>query len=374
MMDAMKAIALAQAVGGGGGGGDVTVESLSATENGTYTAPKGKAYSPVAVNVPNTYAAGDEGKVVSGGELVSQTSVTVTRNDTYDTTDNNSVTVNVPQTTVEAITITENGTVTAPGGKAYSPITVEVSGGGSTILSGTSAPTAAQGDNGNIYLKYNWNPPLPAGYTAAGYIGVESAGPYIDTGVANASGAYYEVLAQYTATPGNNYGLFGAQTSQEFAINYYGGVYFVIASNGRVVVPSGQTLQMHRFLVDGSGISVDDGALTGAVDWSKATGRNYYIFAINYIGGVLNTANARVYGCKIWNGSTLVRNFVPCVRDSDDAIGMYDLVNSVFYGNSGSGSFIAGENGDAISNAYVKVSGAWQNLIGSNIGDVGGVT
>lgn len=36
---------------GGGGGGGTTVEALSVTQNGTYTAPSGKAYSPVAVNV-----------------------------------------------------------------------------------------------------------------------------------------------------------------------------------------------------------------------------------------------------------------------------------------------------------------------------------
>ena len=35
----------------GGGGGDITVESLTCTENKTYTAPEGKAYSPVTVNV-----------------------------------------------------------------------------------------------------------------------------------------------------------------------------------------------------------------------------------------------------------------------------------------------------------------------------------
>ena len=35
-----------------GGGGDITVEGLSVTENATYTAPEGKAYSPVVVNVP----------------------------------------------------------------------------------------------------------------------------------------------------------------------------------------------------------------------------------------------------------------------------------------------------------------------------------
>lgn len=33
------------------GGGSVTVEQLNVTENGTYTAEEGKAYSPVVVNV-----------------------------------------------------------------------------------------------------------------------------------------------------------------------------------------------------------------------------------------------------------------------------------------------------------------------------------
>ena len=36
----------------GGGGSSVTVEPLNVTENDTYIAPSGKAYSPVAVNVP----------------------------------------------------------------------------------------------------------------------------------------------------------------------------------------------------------------------------------------------------------------------------------------------------------------------------------
>lgn len=35
----------------GGGGPSITVESLTVTENDTYTAPEGKAYSPVVVNV-----------------------------------------------------------------------------------------------------------------------------------------------------------------------------------------------------------------------------------------------------------------------------------------------------------------------------------
>lgn len=47
-------------------------------------------------SITNSYSVGDEGKVVNNGELISQTAVTKTSNGTYDTTLNNSVTVNVP--------------------------------------------------------------------------------------------------------------------------------------------------------------------------------------------------------------------------------------------------------------------------------------
>lgn len=70
----------------------VSQTSLSVTSNNTYdTTTK----NSVVVAVPNTYAAGDEGKVVSNGALVSQTSLSVDENGTYDTTTKNSVTVNV---------------------------------------------------------------------------------------------------------------------------------------------------------------------------------------------------------------------------------------------------------------------------------------
>jgi hypothetical protein len=79
-----------------GGGGDITVESKTVTANGTVTAPSGKAYSPIIVDVPNSYTAGDNGKVVNNGQLVSQTAhAEVTENGTIDTTLNNSVVVNV---------------------------------------------------------------------------------------------------------------------------------------------------------------------------------------------------------------------------------------------------------------------------------------
>lgn len=72
------------------------------TENSVYDPQQEGAdgYSMVTVEVPNTYVAADEGKVVSGGALVAQTarSESLTENGTYDTTENNSVTVNVSGT------------------------------------------------------------------------------------------------------------------------------------------------------------------------------------------------------------------------------------------------------------------------------------
>ena len=72
------------------------IDALSVTANGTYTASECDGFSPVTVNVPNTYTSSDEGKVVNNGALASQTSTTKTANGTYDTTLNNEVVVNVP--------------------------------------------------------------------------------------------------------------------------------------------------------------------------------------------------------------------------------------------------------------------------------------
>ena len=81
---------------GGGGGGEISTQSINISANGTYRAPTGKAYTPVNVNVPNSYGASDEGKVVDDGALVSQTTETISQNGTVDTTTVREVTVNVP--------------------------------------------------------------------------------------------------------------------------------------------------------------------------------------------------------------------------------------------------------------------------------------
>ena len=70
-----------------------------------------------------------------------------------------------------------------------------------------------------------------------------------------------------------------------------------------------------------------------------------YIFAANANGAVGfddTNAEGRLYWMTMSQGSTLLRNFVPCYRKSDSKAGLYDLVNNQFYYNQGTGSLYAG--------------------------------
>ena len=95
-------------------GGDTPTGEISITLNGDYDVAQ---YASAAVQVPNTYNAADEGKVVDDGALVAQSSQTVTENDTYDTTLINEMVVNVPLgcVSVDEYVFNYTPTVTASG-------------------------------------------------------------------------------------------------------------------------------------------------------------------------------------------------------------------------------------------------------------------
>ena len=50
----------------------------------------------------------------------------------------------------------------------------------------------------------------------------------------------------------------------------------------------------------------------------------------------------RFWHFKIWDGSVLVRNYIPCVRKRDNKAGFYDLANHSFNPSIGTVDFIAG--------------------------------
>lgn len=62
-----------------------------------------------------------------------------------------------------------------------------------------------------------------------------------------------------------------------------------------------------------------------------------------------------LYSCRLWSNGILIRDFIPCRLG--DSIGLYDLVNEKFYGNAGTGKFIAGPKIDYQFLEYVESTG-----------------
>lgn len=56
------------------------------------------------------------------------------------------------------------------------------------------------------------------------------------------------------------------------------------------------------------------------------------------------TATHRIYSVKIWRQGSLVRDYRPCIRVSDNVAGFYDVVNSTFNPSTGTEAFIAGND------------------------------
>ena len=66
-----------------------------------------------------------------------------------------------------------------------------------------------------------------------------------------------------------------------------------------------------------------------------------YLFSVHNGGSSYANASMKLYACQIYDDGTLVRDLIPCQKP-DSTIGLWDDVNSVFYGNAGTGTFTAG--------------------------------
>lgn len=69
---------------------------------------------------------------------------------------------------------------------------------------------------------------------------------------------------------------------------------------------------------------------------------NVYLFGCNEGGSLSYPASMRLWSFAIYDNSELVRDFVPAKRSSDGAVGLYDTVAGTFFGNAGTGTFVAG--------------------------------
>lgn len=191
---------------------------------------------------------------------------------------------------------------------------------------------------------------LPDGYTQVDYI--ESSGTqYIDTGEKATENTTFDIT--FYESENTNAKIFGSRISvsngamalyfnsgDDFVVNY-GTQGITYTDDNRFI---NNIVNLKTEIADNKyRFHLNNNLLT---EFTKYTGsfldQNMYLGSYNNNGTAVTTSGTiRIYRCKIYNNN-LVKNFIPCYRNSDNEVGMYDLVNNTFYTNSGTGSFTYG--------------------------------
>lgn len=185
---------------------------------------------------------------------------------------------------------------------------------------------------------------LPAGYTELEYI--ESTGTqYIDTGFKPNQDTRVTLDAE-VLTRKAQMSFFGTRVSTsskryEFITNSSSGDSFYSPYNN-----SAQTvisLANNRVYIDKDKNTtyVNGVSVATATYATFQTTHNLYLCAINNNGTSGYLSSVRIYSCQMYDNGTLIRDFVPCTNTSG-TVGLYDMVNGIFYGNAGTGVFTAG--------------------------------
>ena len=180
-------------------------------------------------------------------------------------------------------------------------------------------------------------------YTRLEYI--ESGGTqYINTGFTPNQDMRVAARVWFPAVPGSAASaIFGAeqgQAARTYSVFGFSGKYASTYGSEAGATPIGSVdsvfeIDKNKNVCTIAGTAFENGAYTFTCPGPM------YLFARNRGGNVSAFASARLYGCQIYDNGVLVRDFVPC-KDPAGAVGLYDAVSGQFYGNAGTGTFIAG--------------------------------
>lgn len=182
---------------------------------------------------------------------------------------------------------------------------------------------------------------LPSGYTKLEYI--ESSGTqYIDTGVSNFSTQSTHVIldVDWLSGLGCYFGCYSSGRSWYVEALQPTKIYSGYLDGGKSADIS---TVIGRYTVDKNGVNTNvNGVKIQHPSAGNTASISICLLACGGSSGASDIADAaRIYSCKIYLGLGLIRQFVPC-KNSSGEVGLYDEVNDVFYGNAGTGVFIAG--------------------------------
>ena len=187
-----------------------------------------------------------------------------------------------------------------------------------------------------------------SGYREVTYL-YAPAGSYIDTNFTPNSNSKIDCKMAWTTSATNNMAFGAGVGYQDRNIELYSsGSAFEVHYSAYTVIGSYTPNKYFRFVQDKGNIVIynEDGSQNSTVNFGTKTFDCVYtmtIFALHR-----STVNKSSYPqylqyFKIYDNGVLVRDFIPVERTSDNVIGLYDKVNSVFYTNLGSSTFTKGE-------------------------------
>ena len=104
--------------------------------------------------------------------------------------------------------------------------------------------------------------------------------------------------------------------------------------------------------VTGTGINVGNNTntKTGSITNPYTSTNTYKLFNNGCAGGCGDKAFVgRIHYFKLYVNNTLVFDMIPVRRNSDDALGMYDVISGQFFTNVGTGSFTTSNNDTGIT-------------------------
>lgn len=219
---------------------------------------------------------------------------------------------------------------------------------------------------------------LPSGYTQVDYI--ESSGTqFIDTLFYPTPQIKIESYFEFTDVSRKQQRLFGIGNSDSnglvitFYINGSGNFAWACQNNTGNWTSTGKAANVNKnfITIDSLNDSVNLANLYNQTITSTRTNTSTKTLLLFGHRGDLATIDTstisfvKMYSTKIYDNNVLVRDFIPCYRNSDNEVGLYDLVNDVFYTNQGTGAFTYGSVVDIPNPDYpqeIKVVTGEQNI------------
>lgn len=216
---------------------------------------------------------------------------------------------------------------------------------------------------------------LPSGYKRLEYI--QSSGTqYVDTGVSAPSGFQADIdfeLASLSTTSINDAIIGAHNDSAPYSRNYFAAkaAGFEVGV-GEAYLQGEVPTTNERYMVDVSTVYSDIHLVVNSVEHSLTTdisatdehsANTLYLLWCHGGSKWFSKCACKLYACRIYASGKLVRDFIPCISDTDE-VGLWDDVNAVFYGNAGTGTFTAGpviaiaaDESEIIKLEYIQSSG-----------------